>query len=95
MSFPEPIEIIRTGLFHKSLNKNVDKQFHENINENLEKLGNPKTYNCDIEFIRSCKLKEKTYRYKFGNWRVFFTISEDSKKFFLLYIERRKSKTYD
>ncbi|MBK9728460.1 MAG: hypothetical protein IPO86_10110 [Saprospiraceae bacterium] len=94
MSFPEPIEVGKTAYFTKSLSKNVDKQYHDSIEEYLKKLENPNTHNCDIEFIQSGKLKDKTYRYKFGNWRVFFLISEDSKIFTLLYIERRKSKTY-
>ena len=94
MSFPEPIYIIRTASFNKSLGKNVDIQFHANIEENLKKLETPNSNNCDIEHVRSAKLSEKTYRYKFGNWRIFFLISEDSKQFTLLNIERRQSKSY-
>jgi mRNA-degrading endonuclease RelE of RelBE toxin-antitoxin system len=94
LSFPEPIEVIKTEPFNKSIKKNVDAQFHTYIDENLKKLCSPDSNKCDIEFIKSGKLKEKTYRYKFGTWRVFFIMSSDSKQFFLLYIERRQSKTY-
>lgn len=94
MSFPEPITVVKSAAFLKALNKHVDKQYHLHIEEYANKLITPNTHNCDIEFVRCGQLNEKTYRYKFGRWRIFFLISEDSKTFTLIGVTMRDGNTY-
>ncbi len=78
----------------KSLKK-IDKQYHLKIKKGIEELcksDNP-TMHTKVEKIKDKNIRA-SYRYKIGDFRVFFDINNTVLHIYCLYVKKRDSKTY-
>lgn len=94
----KPIEVDLYKIFETTnFNKKIEKIFTKNLQDSLSKKLKTNIYpqlksnpyiGTNVKKLRN--YKPETWRYRIGNYRLFFTVNEDTKIVYIIDFDHRK-----